>query len=97
MPTYITLASWTDQGIRNIKESPARLDATKEMFRSKGAEMKQFYLVTGQYDLVVISEAPDDATIAKVALASGSQGAVRTVTLRAFTEDEYRKIVGDMP
>jgi uncharacterized protein with GYD domain len=97
MPTYITLASWTDQGIRNIKESPARLDAVKEMFRSKGAELKQFYLVTGQHDMVTVSEAPDDATIAKVALAIGAQGAVRTTTLRAFTEDEYRKIIGDMP
>jgi uncharacterized protein with GYD domain len=60
MPTYITLASWTDQGIRNVKESPARLDAGKEMFRSMGAEIKEFYLVTGQYDMVVVSEAPDD-------------------------------------
>jgi uncharacterized protein with GYD domain len=97
MPTYITLASWTDQGIRSVKESPARLDAAKEMFRSMGAEIKEFYLVTGQYDMVVVSEAPDDATLAKVALAMGAQGAVRTVTLSAFTEDEYRKIIGDLP
>ncbi|UCC85245.1 MAG: GYD domain-containing protein [Gemmatimonadota bacterium] len=97
MPTYITLASWTDQGIRNVKESPARLDAVKEMFRSTGAELKQFYLVTGQHDMVVVSEAPDDTTIAKVALAIGAQGAVRTMTLRAFTEDEYRKIIADLP
>lgn len=97
MPTYITLASWTDQGVRSVKESPARLDAAKDMFRSLGAELKEFYLVTGQHDMVVISEAPDDATIAKVALAIGAQGAVRTVTLRAFTQDEYRKIIDDMP
>jgi uncharacterized protein with GYD domain len=97
MPTYITLASWTDQGIRNVKESPARLDAAKEMFRSMGAEIKEFYLVTGQYDMVVVSEAPDDATVAKVALAMGTQGAIRTATLCAFTEDEYRKIIDDLP
>ena len=97
MATYITLASWTDQGIRNVKESPARLDAAKEMFRRMGAEIKEFYMVTGQYDMVVVTEAPDEATVAKVALALGAQGAVRTVTLCAFGEDQYRKIIGDLP
>jgi uncharacterized protein with GYD domain len=97
MPTYITLVRYTQKGIENIKDSPARLDAAKKAFRAMGAELKQWYLVMGQYDAVVVSEAPDDETVAKLALAIGSLGSVRTETLRAFTEDEYRKIIAALP
>jgi uncharacterized protein with GYD domain len=62
-----------------------------------GAEVKAFYLVMGQYDGVVIVEAPNDETIAKISLASGTRGTVRTETLRAFTEEEYRKILAALP
>jgi len=62
-----------------------------------GAEIKEFYLVMGQYDIVLIVEAPDDRTMAKATLAVGSLGNVRTETLRAFTEDEYRKVIADLP
>ena len=57
----------------------------------------EFYLVAGQYDMVVVSECPDDETAARVMLAIGSAGNVRTETLRAFTEDEYRKIIAGLP
>ncbi len=97
MPTYISLISYTQNGIDNIKESPTRLDAAKEAFRAMGAELKEFYMVMGQYDLVVISEAPDDETVTKLVLMIGSGGAVRTETLRAYTEDEYRKIIASLP
>ncbi len=97
MSTYITLICYTPQGIQNIKDSPARLDAAKKAFQAMGAELRQWYLVMGQYDAVVISEAPNDETIAKLALAIGSQGSVRTESLRAFTEDEYRKIIAALP
>ena len=97
MATYITLVRWTQKGIENVKESPDRLGAVKKLFQAAGAEVKEFYLVTGQYDMVVVSEAPDAETVAKVALAIGSHGAVRTETLRAFTEDEYRKIIAALP
>jgi len=97
MSTYITLIRYTQQGIQNIKDSPARLDAAKKAFHAMGAELKQWYLVTGQYDAVVIAEAPDDETIAKLGLAIGSQGSIRTESLRAFTEDEYRKIIAALP
>ena len=97
MATYITLIRFTEQGIRNVKESPARLDKARNAFQAMGAELKAFYLVSGQYDHVVISEAPDDETVAKVALSIGSQGNVRTETLRAFTEDEYRKLIAELP
>jgi uncharacterized protein with GYD domain len=97
MATYISLLSFTQQGIENIKESPARLDAAKELFRSMGAELKEFYLVTGQYDAVVVTEGPDDETATKLVLIVGSMGAVRTETLRAFPEDEYREIIAALP
>ncbi len=97
MPTYITLGKWTQQGMQKIKESPARLDAFKKLVQSAGGTLKAFYMVAGQYDMVIICEAPDDAAVAKIALATASKGSVATETLRAFTEEEYRKIVSTMP
>ncbi len=97
MPTYIVLARFTQEGIQNIKQSPSRLDAVKQIFESMGAKIKDFYLVTGEYDMVLIGEVPDDETVAKLALTVGSTGAVRSVTLRAFTEAEYRKIIAGLP
>ena len=97
MATYIMLIRYTHKGIENIKESPARLDGGKEAFKAVGAEVKEFYLVSGQYDIVVVAEAPDDETITKAALSIGSVGAIRTETLRAFTEAEYRKIIAALP
>lgn len=96
MPTYISLLRFTQKGVENIKDGPKRLEAARDRFRKAGAELKAFYLVTGQYDAVAISEAPDDATVAKLALSNASMGFVRTETLRAFTEDEYRKIVASI-
>ena len=97
MPTYITLINYTQKGIENIKESPARVDAAKAAFKALGGELKAFYSVMGRYDMVVIGEGPDDETATKLALAIGSQGNVRTETLRAFTEDEYRQIIAALP
>jgi len=97
MATFIILVRFTPQGIGSIKESPKRLEAAKQAFRAMGAELKQWYLVSGQYDAIVIGEAPDDETAMKLALLIGSQGNVRTETLRAFTEDEYRKIISSLP
>jgi uncharacterized protein with GYD domain len=97
MATYISLINYTQAGIEKIKESPARLDAARKAFKSMGAELKQWYLVTGQYDAVVVTEAPDDETVAKLLLMIGALGNVRTQTFRAFTEDEYRRIVAALP
>lgn len=97
MATYITLVNYTQKGIENIKESPKRLDMAKEVFQSFGAEMKQFYLALGRYDIVIVSEGPSDETVAKAALAIGSRGAVRTETFRVFNEAEYRDIIGALP
>ena len=97
MATYITLGRWTQQGIEKIKESPTRLDAFKQAVKAAGGTVKGFYMVTGQYDIVTIVEAPSDEAVAKAALLLGSKGCVRTETLRAFTEDEYRKVIASLP
>jgi uncharacterized protein with GYD domain len=97
MATYVLLISFSQKGIENIKQSPSRLAGVKGLFKSMGGELKQFYLTLGRYDAVVIGEAPDDETAAKVALSIGSAGNVRTETLRAFTEDEYKKIIAALP
>ena len=97
MATYISLIKFTQQGIATIKDGPARLDTGKETLRALGSELKAFYLTMGRYDIVSISEAPDDQAAAKVALAIGSVGNVTTETLRAFTEDDYRAMVAALP
>ena len=97
MPTYITLIRYTQKGMETIKEGPKRLDAAKQRFRAAGGELKAFYLVTGQYDAVAISELPNDEAVARLALANASMGTARTETLREFTEDEYRKIIAALP
>lgn len=97
MATYISLIKYTENGMANIKESPARLDSAKKLFQSMGAELKQWFLVLGEYDAVVISEGPDDDTVAKLLLTIGALGNIKTVTFRAFTEDEYRKIIASLP
>jgi uncharacterized protein with GYD domain len=96
MPTYIALLNWTQQGIAKVKDSPSRLDAGREAFKKMGVQLKDTYLTMGRYDLVCVIEAPDDEAYAKAVLALGSQGNVSTETLKAFTEDQYRKITGSL-
>jgi len=97
MPTYVTLYNWTQEGIKDIKDSPARLDAAVEAVKAMGGEVKAFYMTQGQFDMVTITEAPDCMTAAKVALALASEGSVRGQTLRAYTEEEYREVVAELP
>ena len=97
MPTYVMLLRWTQQGIGRVKESPARHEAGKRALEAAGARVKEFYLVMGRYDAVAIWEAPDDETVAKLALSVESKGDVRFEILRAFPEDEYRKIIAALP
>jgi uncharacterized protein with GYD domain len=96
MPTYICLARWTSKGLENIKDSPERLDAARKLFQSSGLTLKDFFMVTGRYDMVFLADAPDDASIAKAILSVASKGAIQTETLRAFTESEYRSIVSGL-
>ena len=96
MPTYIALLNWTQQGISKVGSSAKRLDAGRKAFKKAGLEMKDVYLTMGRYDLVCVIEAPDDETYAKAVLGLGSQGNVSTETLKAFSEDEFRKIIGSL-
>src|SRR5438132_3512598 len=96
MPTYLSLLNWTDQGIRNIKDSPKRLEALKKTLKDMGGEMKAFYMLQGAYDLALISELPNDEALAKLVLKIGAAGNVRTTTMRAYPEGEYRKIMGEL-
>ena len=97
MPTYITLLRYTQQGIEKMKDSPTRLEAAKQSLRQMGGELKAFYLVMGQYDAVVITELPDDETATKFAIATAARGYIRTETMRAYPEAEYRKIIAALP
>ena len=96
MPHYVTLLRYTQQGIAKVKESPARLDVARKAAEKAGGKIHGWYLTMGQYDAVFISEFPDDETSARFALSVGSLGNVSTETLKAFTEPEYRKIIGSL-
>jgi uncharacterized protein with GYD domain len=97
MPTYMMSLNWTDQGIRAIKDSPKRADAARELGKKVGVEIKHLYLTSGETDLVVFVDAPSDDNVAKFALAVGSHGNVRTRTARAWSADEYRKLISELP
>ena len=97
MPSYLMLANYTDQGIRNIKQSSQRLEAVKQAAQQAGGRMVFFYLTMGQYDFAALVELPNDEVAARLLLTVGSQGNVRTTTLRAFQETEYQRIVGGVP
>jgi uncharacterized protein with GYD domain len=96
MPQFISLVRYTAQGIGKVKDSPNRLDAAKKAAEKAGGKIHAWYLTMGKYDAVLISEFPNDEACAKVMLTLGSLGNVSTQTLRAFTEAEYRKIIGDL-
>ena len=95
MPTYISLVNWTEQGLRELKESPARADATANLAESFGGKLVQLYWTVGPYDIVGIFEAPDDETAAAMQLTIGSRGAVRTTTLRAFQREEIERVIAN--
>ena len=97
MATYITLLSYTDQGIKNIKQAPERVAAAKKAVESAGGKWVGYYLSMGAYDGVVITEAPSDELYATIVLAIGSQGSVRTTTLKAFSEEEMARIIAGIP
>ena len=97
MPTYISLLKFTQKGVETIKDGPKRLDAARQSFKNAGAEIKAWYLLMGEYDAVTIFDAPSDEVVAKLALTTGMMGSVRTHTMRAFDEQDYRKIVASLP
>ena len=96
MSTYIMLANWTDQGARHVKDSPRRLDAAKKALEEVGGEFKSFFMTMGDFDLVGVYEAPDDAVAARFTLQVGQLGNIRTRTLKAFPESAYREIIASL-
>ena len=94
MAKYVLLLNWTGDGIRAVKESPGRLDKAREVARSVGGQLEQFYMLMGEYDMLVVLDAPNDDAVAKFVLKVAMAGNIRTKTLKAFTEDQYRGILG---
>ena len=96
MATFISLVNFTDQGIRNVKDSPGRYEAFKALAEKVGGTVKGVYYTMGHYDMVLIVEGSDEAAMTAM-LKVGSLGNVRTETLRGFSLEEMRKIIGKMP
>ncbi len=93
MPTYISLINWTEKGAAGFKDTVERAEAGKALASQFGGALKEIYWTLGTYDIVAVSEAPDDETATAFALALASQGNVRTTTMRAFSGDEMRGII----
>jgi uncharacterized protein with GYD domain len=93
MPTYVSLINWTEKGVAEFKDTVDRAEAGKALAGKFGGTLKEIYWTIGPYDLVAISEAPDDESATAFALTLASQGNVRTTTLRAFSDDEMRSVI----
>jgi len=94
MPRYVVLVSWTEQGVRNVKETIERTDHGGDIAEKHGLKLEQAYWTVGPYDIVTIFEAPDDEAMSAHLLEIGSQGNMRTTTLRAYDEQEMSGILG---
>ncbi len=93
MPTYISLIDWTEQGVQNFKETVDRYGQAQEGFRQMGVEFTHIWWTLGDHDIVGVFEAPDDESAAAALLAVAAQGNIRTKTLRAFSQDEMRRVI----
>ena len=96
MATYIILSSFTDQGIKSIKDTAKRADAVRDSAKKFGVKVSEIYWTLGSYDVVAIFESPDDASITALALALGSAGNVRTQVMRAFDRDEMKDVLAKL-
>jgi uncharacterized protein with GYD domain len=97
MPTYVSLINWTEKGVANFKSTVDRAEAGNALAGSFGGALKEIYWTLGSYDIVVISEAPDDESATAFALTLAAQGNVRTTTMRAFDADEMKAIIAKAP
>ena len=96
MSTYVALVNYTERGSQHIRESPKRLDAGRRQLEQMGGKLLSFYLTMGEYDIVFVYEAPDDATSTRFLLLLGQGGYVRTKTMKAFPEAAYREIIASL-
>ncbi len=94
---FILSVNFTDQGIRGIKDAPKRAQVARDIAKKVGVEIKQVYLTSGESDLFVMLETPNGDNVAKFALALGMQGNARTRTARAWTMEEFQKLVSELP
>jgi uncharacterized protein with GYD domain len=94
MATYILLATYTEQGIKGIKDTVKRTEAVRELAKKSGATMKESYWTLGAYDVVALFEAPDDETMTAFSLSVARLGNVKTQTMRAFSSQEMGGILG---
>src|SRR5947209_1851785 len=97
MPKYVALLNWTDQGIKTVKETTARVREARPQLEQMGVKITDNVWTLGQYDVVLTLEAPDDETLTAAMLAAGAQGFFRSQTMRAFTESEMTRIIGKIP
>jgi uncharacterized protein with GYD domain len=97
MPTYVLLMKYTDEGIRNIRMAPQRLEAAKQSIQRAGGQIRAWYLTMGETDVVAIADLPSDEVAARCMLNMASYGNVRTTTMRAFREDEAMAIIANLP
>lgn len=97
MPTYIMLGTFTDQGIRAVKDTTRRVEAVRALAQKLGITIKDVYWTQGAYDTALIADAPDEAAIAAFGLSIAATGNVRTTTLRAFTAAEIGQVLGRIP
>jgi uncharacterized protein with GYD domain len=97
MPTYVSLLSWTDEGIRTVKDTLDRAQAARELAENLGGTLKDVYWTIGPYDLVAITEFPDDETAAAYLYAIAAGGNIRTTSLRAFDQDEMTSVLAKLP
>ena len=97
MPMFIMSMSWTEQGIRTIKDWPKRVSDARAYAKKVGVEIKEVYLTSGDHDLVAILDTPNGDNVAKFALGLGTHGNVRTKTVRAWTETEFKKLLAELP
>lgn len=97
MPTFISLVNWTDQGVRNFRDTASRAAAARDLTARMGGEMREIYWTVGPYDIVVVADFPDEETGTAFLLALGSQGNIRTTTMRAFNSEEIQGILGKVP
>ena len=93
MSTYVALVNYTERGIQHIRDSPKRLDAVRRQLEEMGGSLKSFYLTMGEYDIVFVYEAPDDATSSRFLLLLGQSGFVRTKTMKAFDAEQMSAII----
>lgn len=97
MPSYVTLFNWTEQGVKTVKQFDQRIADAERAAAQMGAKLKDVYVVMGRYDVIVVWEAPDDETAAKLAMTVAMKGNSRSETLRAFTPQEFGRITSGLP